>query len=93
MPVYEYRCKTCNVKSEILWRNFSPPDSIKCKSCDSEDTSRVISRVALHKTYESKLAGLDPRYDKMIDAAADSTREADPFRHLNNMPTFDDATG
>ncbi len=90
MPVYEYRCDDCQSKSDVLWRNFSPPDATTCKSCGGENTHRVISRVAFHKSLGSKIGDLDPRYDKMIDAAAAGTPEGDPYRYLDNMPSIAD---
>ena len=82
MPIYEYRCQTCLHKTGKLWRNFSPPDTIDCERCGSDDTTRVISSVAFHKSLSTRLADLDPRYDKMVDAAAASTSEADPYRYM-----------
>ena len=38
MPLYEFRCRGCSERLEKLWRNFNPPDSIKCTECGSEDT-------------------------------------------------------
>ena len=82
MPIYEYRCRSCRHKSSVLWRNFSPPESIDCEQCGNGDTTRVISSVAFHKSLSTRLSELDPRYDKMVDAAAASTSEADPNRFL-----------
>ena len=92
MPIYEYRCQSCKQKSDMLWRNFSPPESVACKACGSEDTFKVISRVAFHKSLGTKLADLDPRYDKMMDAAAANTADADPYQYLDNLPSFDDVS-
>ena len=82
MPIYEYRCGSCHHKSSKLWRNFSPPESIECERCGGGDTTRVISSVAFHKSLSTRLGELDPRYDKMVDAAAASTAEADPYRFM-----------
>ena len=90
MPVYEYRCESCNQKSDVLWRNFSPPDSVACKNCNSEETSRVISRVAFHKSLASKLSELDPRIDRQLDAV-DNNPVADPRNYLRNATPLSDA--
>ena len=82
MPIYEYRCRSCSHKSSKLWRNFSPPESIACEQCGGGDTTRVISSVAFHKSLSTRLGELDPRYDRMVDAAAASTAEADPYRFM-----------
>ena len=83
MPIYEYRCEGCNQKSDVLWRNFSPPDAIECKSCGSADTHRVISTVALHKSMKTQMSELDSKYDRMLDAADSNNPRADPNYYLS----------
>ena len=82
MPIYEYRCQDCQHKTSKLWRGFDAPDSIECGSCSGSNTSRVISSVAFHKSLGSTLQDLDPRYDRMVDAAAANTAASDPDRFL-----------
>ena len=83
MPIYEYRCSGCSRKSDILWRSYTPPDAIECKSCGNPDTHRVISSVALHKTMATKYSELDHKYDRMLDAADAGNPRADPNYYLN----------
>ena len=83
MPLYEYRCRGCSEKWEKLWRNFSPPESIQCSQCSSEDTFRIVSRVAFKRDIVSELDSLDPKYDKMVDNAANNTRSADPYKYIS----------
>ena len=92
MPIYEYRCQDCREKTSKLWRGFDAPSAIPCASCGSENTSRVISRVAFHKSLGTRLQELDPRYDKMADAAAQSTSEADPNHYLRRATPLSDAS-
>ena len=40
MPIYEYRCKSCEPEFEALVRASSTP---KCAECGSEDLERVMS--------------------------------------------------
>ena len=82
MPIYEYRCDGCNHKSDLLWRSYSPPDAVECKSCGSGETHRVISSVALHKTMGTKMSELDSKYDRMLDAADSSN----PARRPQLLP-------
>lgn len=43
MPIYEYTCKDCGKRFEII-RTFKEADTpIECKSCSSIHTRRVIS--------------------------------------------------
>ena len=91
MPIYEYQCQSCRRKTSLLWRNFSPPDSTTCRSCGSEETARVVSTFSFHRSLDSKLSDLDPRYDGMVDAAAESTSEADPYSYLDRMESLSEA--
>ena len=83
MPLYEYRCRDCSVRTEKLWKNFSPPDSIECFQCSSKDTFRIVSRVAFKKDIVSALDSLDPRYDKMVDNAINNTQSSDPYKYIS----------
>ena len=91
MPIYEYRCDDCDIKTAKLVRGFDAPKSISCRECSSENTHRIISSVAFHKSLNSQLQDLDPRYDRMADAAAASTAEADPNRFLKSAIPLDAA--
>lgn len=61
MPIYEYRCNTCRRRVTILVRSFSTPYTPKCDRCGSTDLRRLISRVAVLHSEESRLEALaDP---------------------------------
>ena len=91
MPIYEYRCEDCHEKTAKLVRGFDAPESISCRRCRGENTHRIISSVSFHKSLSTRLSELDPRYDRMADAAASSTADADPQRFLKNAIPFDSA--
>ncbi len=91
MPIYEYRCEDCREKTAKLVRGFDAPESISCRGCRGENTHRIISSVAFHKSLSARLNELDPRYDRMADAAAASTADSDPQRFLGNAIPFDSA--
>lgn len=60
MPLYEYRCNSCRRRVTLL-RSFSDTSTPHCPECDSEDLTRLISRVAVLKSEESRLESLaDP---------------------------------
>ena len=84
MPLYEFVCNDCSKRTELLWKNFNPPDSIECRFCSSIETRRVVSRVSFKRDLSSRLDSLDPKYDKMVDNALSSTKDADPYRFLDN---------
>lgn len=51
---------------------------------------RRISTFAFHKSAESKMAELDPKYDKMVDEAFKSSPStSDPQHYLDKMASFD----
>ncbi len=91
MPIYEYRCDDCGGKTAKLVRGFDAPTSIECADCDGGNTHRIISSVAFHKSLGTRLQELDGRYDRMVDAAADSTADADPNRFLKSAIPLDAA--
>jgi putative FmdB family regulatory protein len=60
MPLYEYRCNACRRRVTLL-RSFSDTSVPHCPECDSEDLVRLISRVAVLRSEESRLESLaDP---------------------------------
>ncbi|UCC79780.1 MAG: zinc ribbon domain-containing protein [Candidatus Zixiibacteriota bacterium] len=44
MPIYEYRCKDCRTKFEVLV--FSSDSKMVCEKCGSEDAERLMSGFA-----------------------------------------------
>jgi putative FmdB family regulatory protein len=63
MPIYEYRCSECGQKARKFWRTFSAVDdpSLQCPRCGSHSFERLISRVAVLRSEDSRLDDLaDP---------------------------------
>jgi putative FmdB family regulatory protein len=62
MPIYEYRCHTCRRRVSLFFRSFSEiPDAPACPRCGGTDLTRLISRVSLVRSEESRLDDLaDP---------------------------------
>jgi len=61
MPTYEYRCENCRRRNAFTVRGFNPPESPVCHYCGSMSLKRIISRVAIMKSEESRLEALaDP---------------------------------
>ncbi len=53
MPIYEYRCETCNERFERLFLSLKQiPAEIACPACQSTQVQRVMSAPAVHKTGE-----------------------------------------
>ena len=55
MPIYEYRCNTCRRRVSLLVKGFSDPTSKTCPKCSGGDLVRLISRVAVVRSEESRL--------------------------------------
>ncbi len=61
MPIYEYRCEDCGKISEFLLIRTDDASEIRCKRCRSRKLSRVLSRVRVIRSEESRLESLaDP---------------------------------
>lgn len=62
MPIYEYRCHDCHRRVSIFFRSFSDiEDQPTCPRCKGANLSRLISRVAVVRSEDSRLDDLaDP---------------------------------
>ena len=46
MPLFDYRCRSCDASFEALVRNASR-DRVSCESCESEDVHRLMGAPAV----------------------------------------------
>jgi putative FmdB family regulatory protein len=63
MPIYEYRCHRCRRRVSILWRSFSEAATGQpvCPHCGGRELTRLVSKVAVLRSEESRLDDLaDP---------------------------------
>jgi putative FmdB family regulatory protein len=61
MPIYEYRCDDCGRISEFLLVKVDETFIPQCKRCKSKKMSRVLSRVRVIRSEESRMESLaDP---------------------------------
>ncbi len=61
MPIYEYQCQECRRVSGFLILNLNEPFSPICPKCGSSSLSRVLSRVHVRLSEETRLERLaDP---------------------------------
>ena len=65
MPIYEFRCNNCGqlVRLSFTYSEYDEAQP-KCSNCESSDLKRLISRVALAKSEESRFDAMDP--DSML---------------------------
>lgn len=61
MPIYEYRCHNCGRRTTVFTRSINEHVHPTCSSCGSDELRRLISRVAVVRSEESRLESLaDP---------------------------------
>jgi len=46
MPLYEYECRHCGRRFEVLQRMGDGPEGLACPACDSADVEREASTFA-----------------------------------------------
>src|SRR4030043_124725 len=62
MPIYEYRCSECGRTSEFLLVKTNEIFTPQCKRCKSKKMARVLSKVRVIRSEESRMESLaDPR--------------------------------
>ncbi len=61
MPIYEYRCRVCGKKTTVLTLSITSAVTPRCRSCGGTDLQKLVSRVAVLRSEESRLESLaDP---------------------------------
>jgi putative FmdB family regulatory protein len=72
MPIYEYRCRSCGRRVQILTLRVSEAPDETCPRCGGSELDRLPSRFALPRSAESRL-------DALADAAGSAgIDESDP---------------
>ena len=89
MPIYEYNCQDCHHRVSLLWRSFADAESRQavCPRCGGTSLTRLVSRVAVLRSEDSRLDSLtDP-------AAPGGLDEDDPKSLARLMRQMADETG
>jgi putative FmdB family regulatory protein len=61
MPIYEYYCDRCKKVSSFLLLRATEEIEPYCKACSAKDVRRILSRVTVLKSEESRMESLlDP---------------------------------
>ena len=61
MPIYEYRCDDCGKISEFILIKTEEAFTPQCKKCKSKKMSRILSKVRVIRSEESRMESLaDP---------------------------------
>jgi putative FmdB family regulatory protein len=61
MPIYEYRCADCLKRTTVVTLSVGAALDPVCQHCGGRSLTKLVSRVAVRKSGESRLEGLaDP---------------------------------
>lgn len=63
MPIYEYGCYACRKRVNVFWRSFAAAEKgiPVCPRCGGNNVKRLISKVAILRSEDSRLEQLaDP---------------------------------
>ena len=61
MPIYEYRCRKCGRKSTFMTLSVNAALEPACRKCGSRDVVKLVSRVSISRSEESRMESLaDP---------------------------------
>lgn len=89
MPIYEYFCRDCRKRVNIFFRTFraASTESATCPNCSSINLHRLVSKVAVMKSEDSRMENLA---DPSLMAGLESE---DPRALANFMRKMSDETG
>jgi len=59
VPIYEFRCNGCRRRTSVFTRSIGAPPTAICEHCGSSDLSRLMSRVAVHRSEGDSFDGFD----------------------------------
>ncbi len=60
MPIYEYACLDCRKRVNVFFRTFAEAsdEAARCPICDGDNLRRLVSRVAVTRSEDSRLDDL-----------------------------------
>ena len=84
MPAYDYRCNDCKRRVVLTYKTYADYDKAvpTCPRCQGTHLTRLISRVAIAKSEDSRFSSLED------DSALDDLADADPAtlgRYMRRM--------
>ena len=62
MPIYEYKCKKCNIKFEKLVGMVAQETELKCPKCGSNEVTQLISRFRSSRSREDIMESLEDNF-------------------------------
>lgn len=82
MPIYEYRCRACGKKSTFVTLSVGAALEPICQNCGGKGLRKLVSRVAILRSEESRMDGLD---DPLSLAGLDESDPASMARWMKKM--------
>lgn len=64
MPIYEYRCESCQGVISALILKPEEEQNLSCRYCRSRRIVRILSSCSVHKTDARRVAEFDPKARK-----------------------------
>ncbi|MDP6495879.1 MAG: zinc ribbon domain-containing protein [Dehalococcoidia bacterium] len=84
MPIYEYRCESCQQKFAMLNRSFSEIKEPLCTRCGAVGGTRIMSQITVIRSPNDFMAGM-PSWESMTDFDEDDPRSvADMVRRMKD---------
>ena len=91
MPIYQYDCRGCDERVEVLLRSPSATSKPKCPECGSRKLTRVMSQFARGRTEAQRLEAVDfTRHEAALEKG-DEREFAKWARHAG--AEYDEALG
>jgi putative FmdB family regulatory protein len=78
VPIYEFRCRACEVSFEVLVRGV--PHSV-CRKCGSEDTERLVSGFAVASADRHRAAVQSKRRENAPQGRDQAVADYEEFKH------------
>jgi len=68
MPIFEYKCKQCNTKFEVLHKSSLNQEEVSCPKCNSKENKKLLSSFSAtgfssnSNSCENGSCGVEPSY-------------------------------
>ncbi len=84
MPIYEYRCSTCQFQDDLMIK-VSAATTLKCPSCQKNTFEKLVSAPSF-KLSGSGWYETDFKNKKDIKSPSDSTKKTSDGSEINTKP-------